>query len=307
MALTVFHPGGIRPSVWTRKHIQGRGALLLAGLLILLAAGCMPASQAEARPLRPAERVGQIPAPAGYNRVDYPQDGFASFLRSLTLLESSTVYLYNGLPKRNQSAHFGIVDLSVGKRDLQQCADALIRLRAEFFYRAGRKEEIRFHFTSGDLSSYSSWSRGMRPVIQGNRVRFLKKAAPADTPDIFWNYLENLFTYAGTISLKRDSEPVPSGESPRIGDFFLQSGSPGHAVMILDHARSPGGLDLYLLGQSYMPAQQFHVLRNPYMEGAKVPGFEKSGAVWYALNPSGRLETPEWSFPANSLRRWNGG
>lgn len=278
--------------------------LPLAGFLILLITHCMPSAEVDARPLRPAESAGKIPAPSGYARLNYPERSFAAFLRSLPLLESTTVHLYNGQPKRNQAAHFAIVDLSVGRRDLQQCADVLIRLRAQYFYAMDQKEKIRFHFTSGDVSSYSDWSRGLRPVIQGNRVRFVRKAKPADTPEVFWNYLENLFTYAGTISLKRDSEPVPAGESPRIGDFFLQSGSPGHAVMILDHVRSSGGENLYLLGQSYMPAQQFHILKNPYMQGSPVPGFEESGRVWYALDASRRLDTPEWSFPGNSLRRW---
>jgi hypothetical protein len=46
-----------------------------------------------------------------------------------------------------------------------------------------------------------------------------------------------------------------------------------------------------MLVQSYMPAQQIHVLRG-------------NDGPWFQLPPSGKdLETPEWTFPPNSRRR----
>ncbi|MBI39377.1 MAG: hypothetical protein CMF59_07240 [Leptospiraceae bacterium] len=270
-----------------------------------LAPGCSPGtaetgefSNPEAQTI---QRIQGIPAPPGYSRIKTTH-GFALFLRNLRLLPSKTVYLYNGKRKGNQEAHFRIVDLSVGKKDLQQCADALIRIRSEYFWHSNQKEKISFHFTSGDVSSYSKWRDGFRPAIRGSKVSFQKTEGYDASYGSFFKYLENLFTYAGTISLKLDSKPVTGTVSP--GDFFLESGSPGHAIMILDIVEDPNGKRLYLLGQSYMPAQQFHVLRNPLMPGEAVPGYERYGNVWYDIDPGKEVRTPEWVFPANALRRW---
>ena len=301
--------------------------LLVHCVVVLVATACAPGpTEAESSPDPGSprlHRVGDIAPPDGFRRASVKADSFAQYLRDLKLLQSRTVYLYNGSPKSNQKAHFRVVDLSVGNKDLQQCADALLRLRAEYHFGAGDFQSIRYSFTSGHVSSYQKWRQGYRPVIRGNSVNFAKKAAPDTSRQGFMNYLENLFTYAGTISLKRDSiavslspgaatnangsEPphTPGGAAdPRAGDFFLQSGSPGHAVMILDVVANEAGQRLYLLGQSYMPAQQFHVLKNPNLDGKPVPELEEEGAVWYSLSPSGEVYTPEWSFPPGSLRRW---
>jgi hypothetical protein len=40
------------------------------------------------------------------------------------------VLLYNGAPKFRQDVHAAVIDIDVGTRDLQQCADATMRLRA---------------------------------------------------------------------------------------------------------------------------------------------------------------------------------
>ena len=283
----------------------GYFAFLLLSALLLIAQCSDPG---QAMPVQRDQRlhpvaektIGTIAAPEGYFRLE-PVDGFALYLRNLALLPNNSVHLFNGQKKRNQSAQYRVIDLSVGDKDLQQCADALIRLRAEYLWSVDRFKEIRFRFTSGDPSSYLQWSRGYRPRINGNQVKFRKVATPAHSRAAFMQYLENLFTYAGTISLALDSTKVTG--TPVAGDFFLESGSPGHAVMILDSVENKEGHRLYLLGQSYMPAQQFHVLKNPG-RGEPVPGNESSGPVWYDLKPATRTQTPEWVFPAYSLRRW---
>ena len=68
--------------------------------------------------------------------------------------------LHDGSRKANQEAHLAVVDIDVGPRDLQQCADAIIRLRAEYLYAQQAPDRIRFSFTSGDSAPFSRWAEG---------------------------------------------------------------------------------------------------------------------------------------------------
>ena len=70
--------------------------------------------------------------------------------------------LYNGSPKGNQSAHAAVFNVDVGNQDLQQCADAVMRLRAEYLFGKGRYEEIHFNFTNGFNADYVKYAEGNR-------------------------------------------------------------------------------------------------------------------------------------------------
>ena len=75
----------------------------------------------------------RIAPPSGYVRETCSDNSFTTYLRNLPLLpKGSKVLLYNGKEKANQAAVFAVVDMEIGNRDLQQCADAVIRLRAEY-------------------------------------------------------------------------------------------------------------------------------------------------------------------------------
>ena len=76
-----------------------------------------------------------------------------------------------------------VIALDLGNQDLQQCADTILRLRAEYLWRLGRTHPdalraIAFRFTSGDRSSWLRWADGYRPVIRGPRATFEKRARP---------------------------------------------------------------------------------------------------------------------------------
>lgn len=223
--------------------------------------------------------------PAGYERVELPADSFGAFLRQLPLrLDRRQVYSYAGRPISAPSA--AVAMLPVGDRNLQQCADALIRLRAEYLWQAGLRDAIAFHFTSGHRSSWPDWQRGERFVVDGASVKRRSGPPRPDTHAAFVDYLQHLFMYAGTRSLSSDAQRVPADAPIHPGDFFLDPGSPGHAVIVLDVAESSAGHRLALLGQSFMPAQEFHVLR-----GSHGPG----GAVWFELpGPRESIKTPSW-------------
>jgi len=76
---------------------------------------------------------------------------------------------------------------------------------------------------------------------------------------------------------------------------FIRGGFPGHAEIVLDVAVAPDGRKVFLLAQSYMPAQEIHVLENPAAA---------DGSPWYPAPFTGNLVTPEWVFAASELRRW---
>ena len=54
------------------------------------------------------------------------------------------IYLFNGRLRDNQSTHFAVLDIPVGDKDLQQCADAMMRLRAESFLNQDNIDSICF-------------------------------------------------------------------------------------------------------------------------------------------------------------------
>lgn len=269
--------------------------ILAIGFLALgLSAQEVPYAWHPAEPVRTL--AGSVPAPEGYRRVPLRTGSFGDWLRHLPLQEAGApVLLHNGQPKARQDVHHAVVDIDVGERDLQQCADAVIRLRAEYLFAAGRAEDIRFHFTSGDEVPFLRWARGERPVVQGRGVTWRGGNRADASHDSLRRYLDTVFTYAGTQSLATElvaREP----QHLQVGDVFIRGGSPGHAVLVVDVAFDPpSGAQVFLLVQSYMPAQEIHLLRNPG---------DTALSPWYRLPADGVLRTPEWIFQLDQLRRF---
>jgi hypothetical protein len=278
---------------------QPRRVLLLVGALTCLPALGRP--QTATHPWLPAREPretvrARIAPPGGCERETVVDASFAAWLRELPLRPAgSAVRLFDGRLKSRQDVHAAVLDIDVGRRDLQQCADAVLRLRAEWLFAAGRHEAIRFHFTSGDLAPWARWAAGERPIVRGRHVRWTPSAAADHTYVSFRRYLETLFTFAGTWSLERETRTIAPAEL-QAGDIFVQGGSPGHAVLVLDTARATAdGRRLFLLAQSYMPAQEIHVLRNPIQ-----PALDP----WYAADFGAQIVTPEWTFERRNLRRF---
>ncbi|RAK69692.1 DUF4846 domain-containing protein [Hymenobacter edaphi] len=234
--------------------------------------------------------------PAGCRRVAAPPGSFGEWLGGLPLRPRGTaVRLHDGRLKNPQTVHAAVIDIDTGARDLQQCADAAIRLRAEYqFTRSFRS--IHFHLTSGHDIWFGDWVAGQGFRVQGEDVVPAPRQAETPTHAALRRYLDVIFTYAGTLSLSRELRPVPLAQA-QPGDVFVQGGSPGHAVTVLDVAEHPGTHARYaLLAQSYMPAQDLHVLRNTA---------EPQLGAWFRLAaPNGVFDTPEWEFGADQLKRW---
>jgi hypothetical protein len=237
----------------------------------------------------------EIPSPDGYERVEVRVESFAHWLRHLPLKKKGTpVYLYNGKKKMNQNVHVAVVDIDTGSRDLQQCADAIMRLRAEYLYSRGLYSLIHFNFTSGDEASFTKWAAGYRPKVKGNKVQWVKKAGQDPSYRNFRRYLTTVYIYAGTYSLSKELKPRKDMQKMHIGDVFIEPGFPGHAIIVVDMAENKqNGTKVFLLAQSFMPAQDIHVLKNPENAGL---------SPWYDLDFGRTLQTPEWLFKDTDLK-----
>ena len=233
--------------------------------------------------------------PQGYQRVAVGPGSFAAWMRTLPVrLDRTQVLSYQGIPLDRPSA--GIIAMDVGSRDLMQCADSVIRLHAEFLWAKGRQSEAAYRFTSGDETRWADWVAGERMHIEGNRVRRTRGTARAREHTSYRRWLDLVFTYAGTMSLARDATSPPMESPVEAGEFYVEAGSPGHAVIVLDVVKNAEGVRLGLLGQGFMPAEDIHILRSPLAVES----------VWFRLpsRPDETLPTPSWRpFAADARRR----
>lgn len=144
----------------------------------------------------------RIKVPEGFTRIVPEEQTFSHYIQNYKLKEASAqVINYDGNPYIYQAGHVGVLEVPVPSNGLQQCADALIRIRSEYLWSTDRKEEIGFKFTSGHYCSWQKYAEGYRPNINGNTVTFSKTAAPNDSKENFYKYLTLIYTYAGTYSL----------------------------------------------------------------------------------------------------------
>ncbi|MFN8287886.1 MAG: DUF4846 domain-containing protein [Chitinophagales bacterium] len=241
--------------------------------------------------------LNRIPTPEGFERKQVEKKSFADWLRNLPLKPGKPdVLLYNGEKKNRQDVHFAVLDIDVGNKDLQQCADAVIRLRAEYLFAQKNYDAIHYNFTNGWRFDYTKWKQGFRPKITNNLVELQKTTKADDSYESFKEYLQMVFNYSGTNSLSAELKPVAHVHDVKAGDVFIKGGFPGHAVLVLDVAENAKGEKVFLLAQSYMPAQDIHVLINP--NSAEL-------SPWYSEKFFEVLATPEWTFYNTDLKSWN--
>lgn len=218
------------------------------------------------------KKINSIDVPNGYERTVSSPNSFAFYLQHLSLKKDKTVYLYNGEKKRNQNAQFAVIDMPIGKQDLQQCADAVMRLRAEFLYAKGDYDNIVFKDNDGKIY----------------------KLAQGSSRKQFDSYLNVVFGMCGSYSLSMQLKPKPM-QDMQIGDVLIHGGFPGHAVIVVDMAENVNTKQkIFILAQSYMPAQDIQVLRSAY----------NTQTPWVNLDSSNKIYTPEYLFYNNELKTW---
>jgi hypothetical protein len=287
--------------VWLRSMSNGLPAFALAVLLAMASfatfAGAEPRYAWRDGSASGDTLASRIAPPPGFERAAAAPTSFAAWLRGLPLKPAGApVLLHTGGPKLRQDVHVAVVDIDVGTRDLQQCADAIMRLRAEWQFASGRPGDIAFNDTgAGKPIAFARWAAGERPHVSGRSLAWSRGAAPDASYASFRRYMDTVFIWAGTYSLERELAPKPVAELAA-GDLFIKGGFPGHAVLVADVVENRAtGERRFLLVQSFMPAQEMHVLKNPG---------NADGSPWYPLSFGDRLVTPEWVFPRESLRRW---
>jgi len=238
----------------------------------------------------------RFPAPPGFSRVPLAPESFGAFLRSLPLVAKGTpVVSYRGaeIRRADHPNVAAVVAIDIGRGDLQQCADAVLRMHAEWRWSHGHREHA-YRSASGTNLVFSRYVKGERARASGSRLSLVPTAPPAEpTHALFREWLDEVFGWTNTGALARDAARVPLAELGP-GDFFVVTGVPfGHTVLVLDVARDARGRRALLLGQSFVPAQSVHVLA------------PSSASPWFVLDEAaGVLDTPFWDpFPFDSLRR----
>lgn len=234
--------------------------------------------------------------PSDFVRVKVQEDSFGDFLREMGLKPyGEKVLYYNGQTKPSEGVYDSVVDVQIGDRDLHQCADAIMLLRAEYLYAKEKYRQISFHFSNGFKAEYQKWMDGYKIHIEGNDFSWSKQSSFNNDYESFRKYMNFVFAYAGTATLEKELNAV-SLEEMVIGDVFIKGGSPGHAVIVVDMAENTlTGEKAFILAQSYMPAQQTQILINPDNENI---------SPWYIVDTNNDLRTPEWKFRANELKRF---
>lgn len=159
----------------------------------------------------------RILTPEGFERTITDENSFAEYLKQLPLKpHGSEVTFYNGSTKPNYDVYDAVVDLNIGKKDLHQCADAVMRLRAEYLWKQKQYDKIHFNFTNG---------------------------------------------FRVDLTLNPQTKEK-----------------------------------IFLLAQSYMPAQEIQILKNPDNNNKISP--------WYSVDFGEILETPEWTFYKTDVKRF---
>ena len=241
--------------------------------------------------------IERFQPPQGFTWITSEENSYGNFIEHFPLKSyGSPIVKFNSEPVANQNLREGVFDLDVGTRDLQQCADAVIRMRSEFLFKTRKFDEIKFHFTSGDLLTWNDYREGVRAFVNGNKVTFRKAETRDDSYGNFIKYLELVYNYAGTISQFRETKPLKSNADLRTGDLLITAGSPGHVVFIAGTCKNEKGEKRYLLAEGFTPAQSISIMSNP---------FDPKISPWYELDVNAaEIRTSRYRFQPVNFRRY---
>ena len=246
--------------------------------------------------------------PAGYERMSVEPGSFGEFLRNYPLRSYGTpAKLADGTENPNAPTE-GVFDQDIRKNGLQQCADAIIRLYAEYRYQRSEYEYITFDcFTTPVFKlDFDTWTTGQRVKANGRALEWYAsdKATPGDVSlSTFLYYLDNVFLYANTYSLKNQMMEISSADL-RVGDCLIitadqTGGTDGHAIIVVDVAVNKStGDKVFMLAEGNTPSTETYVLKD-----------RENDTVWFRLNEDGTFSKISGdgrtvTYPLDAFRRF---
>ncbi len=187
------------------------------------------------------EKICQINLPEGHKRISFPSDSYSKYIQNLPLKQNNTIkewdgsklwislFLYDVLAVVNKPILFN--------EDLEQCADYSMRFWADFHKDVDKLKQLY-------LFDY-----------EGNK-KFFK-----DSKKKYLRYLRWHMAFSNSFSIKNGAKKINMSELLKPGDMFVQNtdGGVGHVSVVVDAAENENKERIYLIGYSYMPAQEFHI------------------------------------------------
>ena len=115
-----------------------------------------------------------------------------------------------------------------------------------------------------------------------------------ETYSTFRNYLDNVFTLCNSTSMWREMKTV-SPKELRVGDCFVYVNEQtyGHVVTIVDMAVNAKGEKVFMVAQSWMPAQQIHIVMD-----------ERTKSPWYRLTDNGSYNISGYVMGRANMKRF---
>lgn len=176
--------------------------------------------------------------PGGFKRVAYPEKSFSSFVQKLPVKDDNLLLSHiGGNATKSFYNVFAVIDFPLlFKSDIEQCADYSMRLWAEYHKQSSLLDKLYLFDYSG------------KKIFFKNQNQTYKQ------------FLQKSFSFSNSFSLKAGCKKIIQ-EELRPGDMFVQNetGGIGHVSVIVDVCNNEAGEKLFLVGYSFMPAQEFHI------------------------------------------------
>jgi hypothetical protein len=184
--------------------------------------------------------VRDIAVPRGFATIEYPASSYSRWLAARPLKTNAVILAHDGRTiAAGADRVYAVLDLPLlFTGDLEQCADYAMRLWAEYHKDRNKLDKLY-------LFDYN----GRRQYFSNSGLSYRK-------------FLHRAFANSNSYSLKRGCAAVDTSAIVP-GDMVVQNerGGVGHVSVVMSACRDSIGQKLYLIGFSYMPAQEFHLER----------------------------------------------
>ncbi len=241
----------------------------------------------------------RVNPPEGFIRTPLPSFSYQAYLQSLAIKNADAkVMRFDGNEKKFE-CYSAVLDVELLDKDLMHGEHYIQLLRANYLFNHSKYDMISFHYDDNRSLSYAQWADGYRYVWQDSLYVLDSIAIPNSSEVSFIKYMNEIYENSTAIGLSHDTELLEVSKLS-IGDVLVQPEDldhKGHAVLVLDMVVNPEtGEKLYLFAQGYMPAQNMHILHNPY---------EPEISPWFRVQEDALyVATPQWTFRKKHVRRF---